>query len=79
MNDTIHTISDEALRKIFNEVKSNDFTEAQFEHEKSLRIAALSEALKGAGAWRDERATIMERLIAVCDSKYSRDLFLHKP
>jgi len=75
---TMLTISDDALRKMFYEAKSNDLTQSQFEQEKTKRIAALCDALKAvahceqAGNYgqKSPRDEIMSQLSKACDSFY---------
>jgi hypothetical protein len=45
-DDLIRTVRDADLRKMFEEAKSRDLTESQFEANKTQRICALVEALK---------------------------------
>lgn len=44
--DTYITITDKALKELFHDVKSADFTQAQFEAEKTKRIVALCDLVK---------------------------------
>jgi hypothetical protein len=72
------TVSEDDLRKMFNEAKSNDLTQSQFEQEKTKRIAALCEALKSVAhcdqvsgyGGKSPRAEIMSYLSSACDSFY---------
>jgi hypothetical protein len=75
----MRTMSDEQLRKIFEETKSRDLTEAEFERNKTQRISALCEALKAVAndgiatgyGGQSPRDQILGQLMFACQSIYS--------
>lgn len=72
--ETFLTVSNDELQRMFREAKSNDFTRAQFEQEKTKRIAALCEALKAVDNKSDGYgpfSEIMSRLKRVVDENYN--------
>lgn len=73
--DTSVLMSVDELRKLFREVKSVNLTQAQFEREKTQRIAAICGALSSPTS-QPYQGQLMEMLNHVHHSSYSFQSFI---